>query len=81
MIPKICLFCDCFSFVAGSPTYSEYTPGSCSEMKCLLGHWTYDFDNDDLYDIMATAINCNSFTIDTWAIKKFNLIERNINDV
>lgn len=37
-----CYHCEFFDFSAGSPGYSEMTPGSDASATCYKNHWVYD---------------------------------------
>jgi hypothetical protein len=63
---RLCVLCEHFEFSGGSPTYSEYTPGSSGDMACNKKVWTDDMDymsTERYREIMLTAVNCGQFEI------------------
>lgn len=56
MKPKTCLECAHFYFDGGSPHYSDMTPGSNMEIRCLKKVWSLDYDaSEEFREKMATA--------------------------
>lgn len=60
---KNCLYCKHFYLYAGSPGYSEWTPGSTGSIECLKGLWKMDDcdDTDGYRRKMETAQTCDKF--------------------
>ena len=63
-IGKLCLFCKEFRIQAGSPGYSELTPGWDFEMECRKEHWTFDkfnMNEDEYRDLLRKAESCKDY--------------------
>lgn len=60
----VCWFCDHIIFSAGSPCYSEVTPGTDFSLECGRGYWEFDQYGDSLDDFreqLETAQRCADF--------------------
>lgn len=71
--PKICLFCKNFHYFIGERDWSDVTPGCDSSMSCNYSHFLFRHYESELGDIMATAMKCPDYEIDSWAKYKFKL--------
>lgn len=61
---RTCLDCEFWGYSPGSPSYSEYTPGSDASMVCYLDHWSlglYENDRGDVRDALYRARQCQDF--------------------
>jgi hypothetical protein len=61
---RSCVLCAHFCLRSGSPGYSEWTPGCDMTMKCYLGKWALDPNNDDIDDFrakLAKAKGCQHY--------------------
>lgn len=58
-----CLDCKHFYFYGGSPSYSEYTPGSDMSFGCNHNFWDSSdcYDQDDFSRYMQMANDCKSY--------------------
>lgn len=67
MDDKLCLFCKKFLYEPGEPDWSEHTPGCDAVMRCRLGCFTIDLNEDSLAEYrrkILTAQNCAHFDLD-----------------
>lgn len=63
-IPKTCILCKHMRFDAGSPGYSQYTPGTNWSSECAKGHWEMygcDASQDEYCRNLLTAETCPDF--------------------
>lgn len=60
---RLCYNCQFMYFDAGSPSYSEWTPGSAMSMECHKDHWSLDYyDNQDkLRESLEKAATCPDY--------------------
>ena len=61
---RICWSCRHVWFSAGSPGYSEMTPGSDFELQCGKSYWAFDNCGDSLNEFrmkLQSAETCASF--------------------
>jgi hypothetical protein len=61
---RICWSCRHVWFIAGSPGYSEMTPGSDFELSCWKDYWAFDNNEDSLSDFrtkLQSAERCADF--------------------
>ncbi len=61
---RVCWLCEHVMFFAGSPGYSELTPGNNFELSCGKHYWEFDqFDDtlDQFRDKLMSAERCADF--------------------
>lgn len=58
---KFCLECKYFDYQLGYPDLSEMAPGWPATMECWKGVWTFDWDMDNLGQVLRTARTCKHF--------------------
>lgn len=64
---KLCLFCKEFHYEPGQPDWSEWTPGYTAIMRCRVGCFDIDLNDDTLAEYrrkILTAQNCAHFQFD-----------------
>lgn len=66
---RLCYNCQFMYFDAGSPSYSEYTPGSNMTMYCQKDHWDLDGYEDKLRECLETAQHCPDYQHSNKAIE------------
>jgi hypothetical protein len=67
---RTCLGCKHFYFSAGSPSYSELTPGNSASMSCSKNVWDFDFEaDDDLAKTLYSAVTCGHYEFDSERLK------------
>lgn len=63
---RTCIECKQFKFFAGSPGYSEYTPGFDWNASCGKDHWRLDGNDypteDEYRRALLTARSCSDFS-------------------
>lgn len=65
-IPRVCATCQHFHFDAGSPHYSEWTPGSDCAIWCGKSHWSVDTTNETEQGYrrkQLTALTCPDYVL------------------
>ena len=60
---RTCLLCSHFHIEPGAIHWSEVTPGSDSDIRCLKDHWAYcvEFTTDQYREAMLTAVKCDDY--------------------
>lgn len=74
---KLCLFCRKFFIDAGSPHYSDLTPGDAMSIQCTANHWSIDTElltSESYARKMLQAIECEDFEPSSLA-KELRLVD------